>query len=80
MADTKAVVCRFITLGKRSHTAGLFDGVDGIAPAGEDFVRIALVADIPDDAVIGRVIQPVQRSSQLDHAQPGSKMPAAFSH
>ena len=39
------------------------------APAGEDLVRIGLVADVPDDAVVRRVEDVVQRDRQLDRAE-----------
>src|SRR6185295_19137733 len=32
-----------------------------LAAAGEDLVRVGLVADVPDDAVLGRVVDVVQR-------------------
>ena len=40
-----------------------------VAPAGEDLVRIGLVADVPDEAVVRRVEDVVQRDGQLDRAE-----------
>src|SRR2546427_6603873 len=40
-----------------------------VAPAGEDLVRIGLVADVPDDTVLGRLEDVVQGDRQLDGAQ-----------
>ena len=40
-----------------------------LAPAGEDLVRIGLVADVPDHAVVRRVEDVVQRDRQLDRAE-----------
>ena len=40
-----------------------------LAPAGQDLVRIGLVADVPDDAVVRRVEDVVQRDRQLDRAE-----------
>ena len=40
-----------------------------LAAAGEDLVRIGLVADVPDDAVVRRVEDVVQRDRQLDRAE-----------
>ena len=40
-----------------------------VAPAGQDLVRIGLVADVPDEAVVRRVEDVVQRDRQLDRAE-----------
>src|SRR5438309_5521561 len=40
-----------------------------VAPAGEDLVRIGLVADVPDDTVLGRLEDVVQGNRQLDGAE-----------
>ena len=47
-----------------------------VAPAGQDLVRVGLVADVPDQPVVRRVEDVVQGHGQLDHAQPGAEMPA----
>ena len=39
-------------------------------------MRIGLVTDVPDDAVIRRVEHVVQRHRQFDDTQPGAEMPA----
>jgi hypothetical protein len=42
-------------------------GADAVAPAGQDLVRIALVADVPDQPIfVWRVEDVVQRDRQLD--------------
>jgi len=43
-------------------------------------VRVGLVADIPDQAVPGRVEDVVQGDGQLDHPQAGAKVPATLPH
>ena len=40
-----------------------------LAPAGQDLVRVGLVADVPDDAVVRRVEDVVQRDRELDGAE-----------
>ena len=55
--------------GNGATPSGLLDGVDVVAAAGEDLVRVALVADVPDQAVDRRLVQPVQGDGELDHAQ-----------
>ena len=49
---------------------------DTVAASGQNLVRVALVADIPDQHVLGGVEHMVQRNCQLDHTQPGPQMPA----
>ena len=80
MADAEGVVLAFFALRERRDAVLLLDRVDAVAAAGEDLVRIALVADVPDQAVVRRVVQVVQRDGQLDHAQAGAEMAAALAH
>ena len=40
-----------------------------LAPAGQDLVRVGLVADVPHDAVVRRVEDVVQRDRELDRAE-----------
>src|SRR3546814_19204494 len=47
---------------------------------GDDLVRIALVADVPDDLVARRVEHIVERGRQLDDAESRSQMPARRPH
>ena len=42
--------------------------------AGQDLVRISLMADIPHDAVFRGVVEVVQRGGQFDHAQIGTEV------
>ena len=49
-----------------------------LAPAGQDFVRIGLVAHVPDQPVVGRVEDIVQRHGQLDRAQVGTQVAAGL--
>ena len=58
------------------QAAFLAQRADAAAPAGDDLVRIGLVADVPDQPVLRRVEHVVQRHRELDHAQPGAEMAA----
>src|SRR6202012_1568202 len=49
---------------------------DTVAAAGEDLVRVGLVADVPDQAVARRVEDIMDRGGQLDHAETGAEMAA----
>ena len=62
--------------GEAGEPAGLAQGADAGAAAGQDLVRVGLVADVPDQPVPGRVEHVVQRHRELDHAQPGAEVPA----
>ena len=76
MADAEGVVIAFFALGEGRDAVLLLDGVDLVAPAGEDLVRVTLVADVPDQAVGRGVVQEVQGHREFDHAQAGAEMPA----
>jgi hypothetical protein len=49
-----------------------------LAAAGQDLVRIGLVAHVPHDAVVRRVEHVVQRDGQLDRAQVGRQVAAGL--
>ena len=39
-------------IGEAGQAATLAQGADAVAAPGEDLVRIGLVADVPDDAIV----------------------------
>ena len=45
---------------------------------GEDLVRVALMPDIPDDAIVRCVVQVVKRDGELDGAEAGREMAAGL--
>ena len=49
---------------------------DAVAPAGQDLVRIGLVADVPDQPVLRGVEHVMERDRQLDDPEPGAEMAA----
>ena len=55
--------------GEAGKAAAHAQGADAVAPAGDDLVRIALVADVPDQPVAGRIEHIMERHRQLDHAK-----------
>src|SRR6266700_573584 len=79
MSCAKWVVFALSALGESGQPAALTQGANAIAPARENFVGVALVADIPNDFVGGCVEHVMQRYGQLDYAQPGTKMAASVS-
>ncbi len=73
---TERIVFALRPLGETGQPVLLAQRPDAVAPPGQDLVRIGLVPDIPDQAVIRRVEHGMDRHGQLDHAKPGPKMPA----
>src|SRR3546814_8810368 len=63
-------------LGEARQPAALADGADAVAPAAQDLVRITLMAHIPDQDIVGRVEDRVQRHGELDHAEPRPEIAA----
>ncbi len=78
MGGAERVVFAFGALGETGQPAALADGADAVAAAGEDLVRIGLVADVPDQLVARGVEDVVQRDGQLDHAEAGAEMAAGL--
>ena len=76
MGRAERVVLALAAPREARQAAFLAQGADAVAPAGDDLVRIGLVADVPDQPVARRVEHVVQRHRQLDHAQPGAEMAA----
>ena len=48
--------------------------VEAILALGQQLVRVTLVADIPDQAVIGEVVQVVQGNREFDHPHAGTEV------
>ena len=80
MGRAERVVFALAAPGEARQAAFLAQRADAAPPAGDDFVRIGLVADIPDQAIARRVEHVVQRHGELDHAQPGAEMTAGDRH
>ena len=78
MACAKGIVGGFASLGEAGETAMLALGVKAVPPAGNDLVGIGLMADIPDEAVYGRVETVVERQGQFDSTEVGSEMAAGL--
>ncbi len=76
MRGAERIVFALAALGETGKPAALAQGAHAGAAAGDDLVGIGLVADIPDDPVLGRVEHIVERGGQFDHAKTGAEMPA----
>jgi hypothetical protein len=76
MSGPERIVFAFGTLGESGQAAALPQRADAVAPAGENLVRVGLVADVPNQPVGGRVKDVVERDCQLDDAKPRTEMTA----
>ena len=76
MRGAERVVFALGALGETGEAAAHAQRADAVAPAGQDLVRVGLMADVPDDAVVRRVEQIMQRDGQLDDAEAGAEMAA----
>src|ERR1700747_1289742 len=76
MRGAERVVLAFCALGESGKSAALAQRTDAVAPAGEDLVRIGLMADVPDQPVARRVEHVMQGYSQFDHPKTGAEMAA----
>ena len=66
--------------GEARQPAARPQRADAVAPPGQDLVRIALMADVPDQLVPRRVEDGMDRHRQLDHPEPGAEVPAGHAH
>ena len=75
MRSAEAVVFALGALGEAGEAAAGAQRADAVTASGEDLVRVGLVADVPDQAIVGRIEDIVQRNGQFDDAQAGAEMP-----
>ena len=77
---SERVVFALAAAGEAAEAAALAERADAVAAAGDDLVRIGLVADVPDQPVGRRVEHIMDRDRQLDHAEPGAEVAAGDRH
>ena len=80
MGSAESIVFTFGTLRESGQAAAGAQRADAITPAGQNFVRISLVTDIPDQLVIGRVKNVVKGHREFDDAKTRAEMAAGDSH
>lgn len=78
MRRAKGVIFALAALGKTGKPTAGSNRANPVPPAGEDLMRIALMANIPDQPVFGCVEHIMDRRRQLNHAQPRAQMPAGY--
>ena len=74
MRGPERIVIALRALGETRQAAAGAQRANPVAPAGEDLVWVGLVADVPDQAIAGRIENIVQGGRQLDHAEAGAEM------
>ena len=80
VARAHDVVLGLVDRAERGEAAVLADGAELVAAAGEDLVRVGLVADVPEDLVPRRVEQRVQGDRDLAGAEVGAEVAADLPH
>ena len=80
MRRTERIVFALAALGEAGQTILLAQRLHAIPSTGQDFVRVALVANVPDQLVHRRVEDSVDRDRKLYHTQRRPKMPAGLRH
>ena len=78
VADAEVVVFAFAAFGETGEAAELAHGVHTVFAAGEDFVGVALVADIPNQMVVRRVVNVMQGDGEFDRAEVAGEVAAGF--
>ena len=80
MSRAERVVFALRPLGEAGKSAALSQRPDAVASAGQDLVRIGLMADVPDQAVLRRVEHVMEGDGELDHPETGAEMAAGDRH
>ena len=70
------VVFALGALGEAGEPAALAERTDAVAAAGQDLVRVGLMADVPDQAIARRIEDVMQRDRQLHRTEVGRQMAA----
>ena len=76
MGRAEGIVFAFRALGEAGQAVPLAQGADPVPAPGEDLVRIGLVADVPDQDVLGRLEHGMQGHRQFHDAQARAQMTA----
>ena len=77
MRGAERIVVALAALGEAGQTAGGAQGADAIAAAGQDLVRIGLMADVPDQTVARGVEDVMDGGREFDDAEAGAEMAAS---
>jgi hypothetical protein len=76
MRGAERIVFALGALGEAGETVALAQRADAIAASGQDLVRIGLMTDVPNQPVVRRIEDIMQRDGEFDHAEAGTEMAA----
>jgi len=76
MRGAERIVVALGALGEAGEAATGAQRADAVAAAGQDLVRVGLVADVPDQAVARRVEDVVDRGGEFHDAEAGAEVAA----
>ena len=76
MAGAEGIVFALRAPGEARQAVALAQRADARAPAGQNLVRIGLMADIPDQPVRGRFEYIMKRDREFDDAKARAEVPA----
>ena len=76
MPGHKGVVRAFLRVREAGQAAAAAQRIKPVVPAGQQFMRVALVPHVEQQRILRQVQLAVQRHRQLHHAQIGGQMPA----
>ena len=80
MRGPKGIKHRLRAFGEPAQTIFHPQGTNTIPTPCQDLMRITLMADVPDQLVLGRVKHRMQRDGQLNNAKPCAQMPTCLRH
>ena len=80
MARPERVVLALGALAEAGQAAGLTQGADAVAAAGQNLVWISLMADVPDQPVLGGIEHVMQGDGQFHHAKSGAEVASGHRH
>jgi hypothetical protein len=75
---SKLIVLAFCGTWKAAYAIGPAKMSELIFPAGDDFMRIALMPHIPEQSIFFEIEYIVQGQRQLHHAQVAGEVPSGF--
>ena len=77
MRCAEGVVFALAPLDEAIQTVFLAQSPNSVTPASQNFMRVGLVPDIPDETILGRVKNIVKCRRQFDHAKARAQMPTS---
>ena len=80
VAAVEDVVLRLRPTREATHPAELAERPEALVAAGQELVRVGLVAGVPDDPVARRFEQPVERDRELDDAERAAEVAPGRRH